>query len=32
MHLLLDACNFTLSVGIEKLQFQESLINYNWGR
>lgn len=30
-HLLLDACNFKFSVGIEKLQVEQSLIDYDWG-
>ncbi|XP_053398211.1 uncharacterized protein LOC128556642 [Mercenaria mercenaria] len=31
-HLDLDSCNFALNVGIEKLQNNQSLINYEFGR
>jgi hypothetical protein len=31
-YVLLDACNYKLSVGIEKLSFNLTLFDYEWGK
>jgi hypothetical protein len=31
IYVLLDACNYTLSIGIEKWSFNLSLLDYDWG-
>jgi hypothetical protein len=30
-YVLLDACNYILSVGIDMLQFNVTLLDYRWG-
>ena len=32
MYVILDACNYRLSAGIEKLAFNQSLLNYKFGK
>ncbi|KAK6174798.1 hypothetical protein SNE40_013376 [Patella caerulea] len=31
-HILIDGCNFQMSVGIEKIFFNISLVDYEWGK
>lgn len=32
MYVILDACNYRLAAGIEKLAYNQSLLNYKFGR
>ena len=32
LYALLDACNWQLSIGIEKRAFNFSIVNYKWGK